>query len=146
MTFASRLRRHLVAVTAALALSGAPLVAHAKKEPSRPAAPAAAVQPDPGKNLKLAGIITADVGIAALVAGVIMLGVQTTVTDDVGKRNGLVLGGGLLTGVGASAALIGTLIWLQGRKATADAKAKPTALLLPAVSASSAGATLLVRF
>ncbi|HEY7954174.1 MAG TPA: hypothetical protein VII38_02740 [Polyangia bacterium] len=153
--------RNLTAILTALALSAAPLTASAKKKaPQKPAAPitapakitpapAAAVTvaaPDPGRDLKLAGIITADIGAGALAAGVIMLGVSTTVNDNLGKRQGLDLGGGLLTGVGASAMLIGALIWLDGRKTTSDAKAKTTALILPAASPTSAGAVALVRF
>ena len=151
--------RNLTAILTALALSAAPLTASAKKKAPQTAAPitapakitpapAAAVTvaaPDPGRDLKLAGIITADIGAGALAAGVIMLGVSTTVNDNLGKRQGLDLGGGLLTGVGASAMLIGALIWLSGRKTTSDAKAKTTALILPA-SPTSAGAVALVRF
>ena len=75
-----------------------------------------------------------------------MLGISTAIHDNLPKRQSLELGGGILTGVGASAMVIGALVWLYGRKSTTDAKAKTTALILPVASPSSAGAVALVRF
>jgi hypothetical protein len=79
---------------------------------------------DPAKNKKLTGIITADVGVGLLVGGVIMLGIAGGTDQDVPTRRGLYLGGGLCTGIGGTAAIIGTLIWLLARKETAEAREK----------------------
>jgi hypothetical protein len=108
------------------------------------ALPAQATEPDPGAHDKLVGIITADVGVVALVGGVGML-IGGALVDDMSLAHGLNLGGGLLAAAGGTAALVGTVIWFLGRKQTADAKAASKANP-PATKVSLSPTSLAVHF
>ncbi len=142
--------RSIIAVVVMLSFTAA----HAKKaKPAPPPvvtpAPTPPPEPtkDPGKEHKLAGIITADIGVGLLVGGVIMLGVATTVNDDISKRRALETAGGLFTGIGATGVLIGAIIWAVSLRETKDWKAAQKAFLVtPTVGRDGGGVALQVRF
>jgi hypothetical protein len=134
------------------------VTAHAKKKDVKTAPPALTPTPkaqtapppvsvDPGKVHKLAGIVTADIGVGLLVGGVIMLGVSTTVNDDVSKRRALELAGGLCTGVGAVGMVIGAIMWGISLRETKEWKASQKAwLIAPTFSRDGGGVALQLRF
>jgi hypothetical protein len=142
----------------ALVVMLACVTAQAKKKDPK-AAPAAAPAPitpvtapapatvDPGKQHKLAGIITADIGVGLLVGGVIMLGISTTVNDDVAKRRALELAGGLCTSIGALGMVFGAVIWAISLRETKEWKASQKAwLIAPTFSRDGGGVALQLRF
>jgi hypothetical protein len=132
-----------------------------KQETKKPKGPAADIAPiaatatppapnvDPGKEHKLAGIITADIGVGVLVAGIIMLSITTIYHDHdhIETRRGLDLGGGLAVGVGGTAMITGFLIWMVGRQETKAWKAKQKAWLIsPVIGRDGGGAAFQLRF
>lgn len=77
---------------------------------------------DPARHDKIVGIVVADVGVALLVGGVIMLGFAAAAdpSKDVVLQRDLYLAGGLTTAVGGSMTVVGFLVWILARQKTAD--------------------------
>src|SRR4051812_22528817 len=101
----------------ALALVAAPLCARAED-------PAPGPTEAHARQQIVTGIVTADVGVAALAGGIVMLAVSPTVNPDVDRRHALEIWGGLALVIGVPMAIIGTVVWFSGRKERKDAAAR----------------------
>lgn len=140
----------LLAVALAGALVLQPALARASDPPS---GPAAADLLQEGQRKKLAGILTADIGVGGFVLGLALLisaAAAPAPQDDFKLRRDLEISGGFFAGLGATAMLVGTLVWLDGLRDIKEGKSriatKPSAMLLPTFSASGGGAVLQVRY
>ena len=114
---------------------------------------------DPGKKMKLAGIVTIAVGGAALIAGGVTGGLAlgkektleeecTGVCDDSMKttrnqRDNLALTTNILWGVGAAAVTTGLILWVVGHKRSTQ---EQTARLHPVIAQGYAGMHLQLQY
>jgi hypothetical protein len=133
----------VTALAVALSFAAAGTVSAKDKDTKKKPAPAAAVvapspappkepeppKEDPGRNQMFGGIVTSTTGAALAGAGIAILA-GSAATDDVSTDRALFLSGGIALGVGATAALVGVLVWATGRKESNDWKASRRALAL----------------
>jgi hypothetical protein len=100
----------------------------------------------------VSGIVVADVGVAALVGGIILMSIAASnlpaVVEDAALANRLQIAGAPLIAFGVPAIVVGLALWLDGRndKKEAAAAKKVSWLPTPWAGPQGAGVGLQLRF
>lgn len=80
---------------------------------------------EPGGPKQIAGIVTADTGLAIAVTGAVLLGVSYKSGYDADDRDTLRYTGVGLLAAGGAALIAGTVVWIFGLREAKAAKQKP---------------------